>query len=277
MRSEQLVEISRKKLAEAGIENSRFVVLLLAKEILSLSEADLILKKTEEIESPLANRYLAAVERVASGEPIDYVLGFRDFLGIRLKLSPSVLIPRNETEEMVEIVITGENSSRVFADIGTGSGAIACALANHIPSAIVYATDISKEALALAQENARKNGIHNIKFIEANNIEGLGFLLERVEVLVSNPPYIRTADIDSLDLAVRNHEPQIALDGGEDGLDFYREFFRHLPSGKRVYLEISQYETEGLLKLARKLKGYCYEFRKDFSGNYRFMILHPED
>ncbi|HDP78039.1 MAG TPA: peptide chain release factor N(5)-glutamine methyltransferase [Mesotoga infera] len=277
MRLQQLTEISRKKLAEAGIDNSRFVVLLLAKEIMSISEADIILKKTEEIHSPLANTYLAAVERVASGEPIDYVLGFRDFFGIRLKLSPSVLIPRNETEELVEIVIDGENSSRVFADIGTGSGAIACALARHIPSAIVYATDVSKDALALAEENAWRNGIHNIKFIEADNIEGLGSFLEHVEVLVSNPPYIRTDDINSLDSSVRNHEPQIALDGGKDGLDFYREFLRHLPSGKKVYLEISQYETEGLTGLARDLKGYCCEFRKDFSGNYRFMILHPED
>lgn len=272
-----MAEISRKKLAEAGIDNSRFVLLLLAKEIMSLSGADLILKKTDEIESPLANRYLAAVERVANGEPIDYVLGFRDFLGIRLKLSPSVLIPRNETEELVEIVIAGESSSRVFADIGTGSGAIACALASHIPSAIVYATDISKEALILAEENARRNGIQNIRFIEANNIEGLGSFLEHVEVLVSNPPYIRTVDMNSLDLSVRNYEPQIALDGGEDGLDFYREFFRRLPSGKKVYLEISQYETEGLLSLAGDLKGYCYELRRDLSGNYRFMILHPED
>jgi len=277
LRLQQLAEISRKKLAEAGIDNSRFVVLLLAKEFLSLSGADMILKNTEEIESPLANRYLAAVERVASGEPIDYVLGFRDFLGIRLELSPGVLIPRNETEELVEIVIAGESNSRVFADIGTGSGAIACALASHIPSAIVYATDISKEALALAEENAKRNGIHNIKFIEANNIEGLDSFLEHVEVLVSNPPYIRTTDMNSLDLAVRNHEPRIALDGGEDGLDFYRKFFRHLPFGKRVYLEISQYETEGLIGLARDLRGYCYEFRKDFLGNYRFMILHPED
>ncbi len=275
MKSRELIEISIKRLSEAGIDNSRFIVFLLSKEILSLTEVDLLLDTQREIESSLTVEFFSAVKRVAKGEPIDYVLGYRDFFGIRLELSPCVLIPRSETEELVEIVIEEEKDSKVFADIGTGSGAIACALARSLPSATVFATDISTEAIALAEQNARNNGISNVKFIDGDNLNGLGEYLNSVEVLVSNPPYIRTTDIDLLDVSIKNYEPLTALDGGRDGLDFYREFFRSLPRGKRVYLEISQYETDGLRKLFSEIEGYSCEFRKDLSGNYRFMILLP--
>ncbi|MBN2220119.1 MAG: peptide chain release factor N(5)-glutamine methyltransferase [Kosmotogaceae bacterium] len=276
MNLQDLIYISRRKLSEAGIENSRFVMVALSRGILSLNEADLILNGEKEIESELSAKYIEAVERVVGGEPIDYVLGFRDFFGIRLEVTRNVLIPRNETEELVEIIIDEEKNSRVFADIGTGSGAIACALARNIPSSLVFATDISKDALMLAEKNARANGIFNIRFIKGDNISGLSDFLDSVEVIVSNPPYIRTADIDSLDMNVRKYEPMVALDGGRDGLDFYREFLEYLPTGKKVYLEMSQYETAALGKLVSDLNGYSHEFRKDLSGNYRFMILRPE-
>ncbi|HNQ70522.1 peptide chain release factor N(5)-glutamine methyltransferase [Mesotoga prima] len=276
MNLQELIHISKRKLSEAGIKNSRFVMISLFRGVLSLNEADLILNGEKEIESKLSAKYMKAVERVVEGEPIDYVLGFREFFGIRLGVTRSVLIPRNETEELVEIVIDEEKNSKVFADIGTGSGAIACALARNIPSSLVFATDISRDALMLAEKNARTNGIFNIRFIEGDNISGLNDFLDSVEVIVSNPPYVRTGDLDSLDTNVRKYEPIVALDGGKDGLDFYREFLKYLPTGKKVYLEISQYETEGLRELVSDLNGYSCEFKKDLSGNYRFMILRPE-
>lgn len=274
MKAKELLKNSIEKLDRAGIDGSRFIVRLLFRELLSLSDSEIIIGTTE-IPVRLCLSMDCAIERLIDGEPLDYVIGRRNFLGVRLKVNSSVLIPRPETEELAQMVIDRERGSTVFADVATGSGAIACALASHLSHSHVLASDLSLAALEVAMENAAGNGLNNISFYHGNNLAALENSLEEIEVIISNPPYIRTSMLKSLDRQVAGYEPILALDGGSDGLDFYRDFFELLPEGKRVYLEIAEYSVEGLSDLAASLKGYEYSFEKDFYGSYRFMLLRP--
>lgn len=274
MKAKELLKNSIERLDRAGIDGSRFIVRLLFRELLSLSDSEIIIGTTE-IPVRLCLSMDCAIERLIDGEPLDYVIGRRNFLGVRLKVNSSVLIPRPETEELAQMVIDRERGSTVFADVATGSGAIACALASHLSHSHVLASDLSLAALEVAMENAAGNGLNNISFYHGNNLAALENSLEEIEVIISNPPYIRTSMLKSLDRQVAGYEPILALDGGSDGLDFYRDFFELLPEGKRVYLEIAEYSVEGLSDLAASLKGYEYSFEKDFYGSYRFMLLRP--
>jgi release factor glutamine methyltransferase len=274
LKAKELLKNSIERLDRAGIDGSRFIVRLLFRELLSLSDSEIIVGTTE-IPVRLCLSMDCAIERLIDGEPLDYVIGRRNFLGVRLKVNTSVLIPRPETEELAQMVIDRERGSTVFADVATGSGAIACALASHLSHSHVLASDLSLAALEVAMENAAGNGLNNISFYHGNNLAALENSLEEIEVIISNPPYIRTSMLKSLDRQVAGYEPILALDGGSDGLDFYRDFFELLPEGKRVYLEIAEYSVEGLSDLAASLKGYEYSFEKDFYGSYRFMLLRP--
>lgn len=274
MKAKELLKNSIEKLDRAGIDGSRFIVRLLFRELLSLSDSEIIIGTTE-IPVRLCLSMDCAIDRLIDGEPLDYVIGRRNFLGVRLKVNTSVLIPRPETEELAQMVIDRERGSTVFADVATGSGAIACALASHLSHSHVLASDLSLAALEVAMENAAGNGLNNISFYHGNNLAALENSLEEIEVIISNPPYIKTSMLKSLDRQVAGYEPILALDGGSDGLDFYRDFFELLPEGKRVYLEIAEYSVEGLSDLAASLKGYEYSFEKDFYGSYRFMLLRP--
>ncbi len=274
MKAKELLKNSIERLDRAGIDGSRFIVRLLFRELLSLSDSEIIIGTTE-IPVRLCLSMDCAIDRLIDGEPLDYVIGRRNFLGVRLKVNSSVLIPRPETEELAQMVIDRERGSTVFADVATGSGAIACALASHLSHSHVLASDLSLAALEVAMENAAGNGLNNISFYHGNNLAALENSLEEIEVIISNPPYIKTSMLKSLDRQVAGYEPILALDGGSDGLDFYRDFFELLPEGKRVYLEIAEYSVEGLSDLAASLKGYEYSFEKDFYGSYRFMLLRP--
>jgi len=274
LKAKELLKNSIERLDRAGIDGSRFIVRLLFRELLSLSDSEIIIGTTE-IPVRLCLSMDCAIDRLIDGEPLDYVIGRRNFLGVRLKVNSSVLIPRPETEELAQMVIDRERGSTVFADVATGSGAIACALASHLSHSHVLASDLSLAALEVAMENAAGNGLNNISFYHGNNLAALENSLEEIEVIISNPPYIRTSMLKSLDRQVAGYEPILALDGGSDGLDFYRDFFELLPEGKRVYLEIAEYSVEGLSDLAASLKGYEYSFEKDFYGSYRFMLLRP--
>jgi release factor glutamine methyltransferase len=274
LKAKELLKNSIEKLDRAGIDGSRFIVRLLFRELLSLSDSEIIIGTTE-IPVRLCLSMDCAIDRLIDGEPLDYVIGRRNFLGVRLKVNSSVLIPRPETEELAQMVIDRERGSTVFADVATGSGAIACALASHLSHSHVLASDLSLAALEVAMENAAGNGLNNISFYHGNNLAALENSLEEIEVIISNPPYIKTSMLKSLDRQVAGYEPILALDGGSDGLDFYRDFFELLPEGKRVYLEIAEYSVEGLSDLAASLKGYEYSFEKDFYGSYRFMLLRP--
>jgi release factor glutamine methyltransferase len=170
-----------------------------------------------------AERYDELLNRRAAGEPIQYILGEAEFYGLPFRVTPDVLIPRPETEHVIEKVL--ELAARFEAprivDVGTGSGAIAIALARALPNAQVVAIDFSPRALAVAKENADRNGVADrIRFLCSNLLEPVTG--ESFDFVVSNPPYVPAGDRESLAVEVRDHEPAIALFAGDDGLDAIR-------------------------------------------------------
>lgn len=178
-----------------------------------------------------ARRYAGFIERRAAGEPVAYILGYRDFWTLRLAVNPSVLVPRPETELLVERALAlGSNGQARIADLGTGSGAIALALASERPGWTVVATDASEAALAIARANAAMLGLDRVEFRQGRWFAPLDG--RRFDLVASNPPYVAEGDPALQDAALK-HEPQIALASGPDGMASIREIVRSAPE----YLE----------------------------------------
>lgn len=189
-------------------------------------------------------------QKRVKGIPLCYLFGESEFYGLKFKVCKDVLIPRFETELLVELIIKNEKQGSGL-DIGTGSGAIAITLA-RLAGLDMTAVDISKKALKIAKQNAKQNDA-KVKFLQSD-------LLEKVEgaydFIVSNPPYIKSADILSLQTEVKDHEPHLALDGGADGLDFYRKItesaVKHLKKNGRIYYEIGIGQSAEVQALLQK-------------------------
>ncbi len=183
------------------------------------------------IEGDLYDRYLSLLERRSSGVPLQYLTGVQEFMSLPFEVKPGVLIPRQDTELLAETVMKAcreyEGEVRIL-DVGTGSGCIAVSLAYYIKHCSVTAVDKMPAALAVARRNAQVNGVADrIVFVESDLFDSVSD--ERFDMIVSNPPYIRTIDINSLQREVRCHEPVEALDGGGDGLYFYRSIIERAP------------------------------------------------
>ncbi|MBR2578175.1 MAG: peptide chain release factor N(5)-glutamine methyltransferase, partial [Erysipelotrichaceae bacterium] len=189
---------------------------------------DLYLEKDNEADERVAARFIAGVERLKNDEPLNYVLGYSYFYGYRMTVNRDVLIPRFETEELVGLILSYvdeyyKGQKRVtVADIGTGSGAIAIALKKEGDKLDVYASDISAEAVEVARKNAMNNDA-DIKFMTGSMLDPLIERDIKLDILVSNPPYIKEDEV--LENSVRDYEPHVALFGGNDGLRFYRMIF----------------------------------------------------
>ncbi|WP_376791389.1 peptide chain release factor N(5)-glutamine methyltransferase [Thermoflexus sp.] len=200
------------------------------------------------------------VARSAQGEPLFYLIGEREFYGMPFKVTPAVLIPRPETEHLVDAALDWARSrasrtytSLTFADIGTGSGCIAVALAVYLPNCRGYATDLSPEALEVARENAIRHGVaHRLTFLLGDLCTPLP---EPVDLLVANLPYVARSEWEGLDPAIWEYEPIMALDGGLDGLEVIRRFLAQAPHYLRpmgaVFLEIGAGQGAEVVALAR--------------------------
>jgi len=217
----------------------------------------------EEILDPQTiESYFSLLRRRAAGEPTQHLTGKQEFWGLEFEVTPDVLIPRPETEHLIEVALdrlavrelrhgrdpklTGEGLT--IADIGTGSGCIAAALAKELPAAIIYATDISPAALAVAQRNATRIGFSDhIAFLKSSLLDSFSPLATRhspllFDLVISNPPYIGRKETSTLPIEVRDHEPATALYGGEEGYELYCQLIlqaaRHLRSGGLLVLEL---------------------------------------
>ena len=284
---------------------------LLLAHILGWSRARILAERREHLSETQLAALRDLIVRRAALEPIAYIVGHKEFYGLDFLVDRSVLIPRPETELLVERALAivrqltadhrpnkearrqgeGEHlrqaislspllpvslsnrSSVVIADIGTGSGCIAVALAVHLPEALVYATDISPEALRIARQNVERHGVvERVRPIEGDLLDALP---EPVDVLVSNPPY---TILEEIDVGVRRHEPHLALDGGTDGLDVYRRLLAAAPaklrSGGAVLLEIGATQAAAVVDLARahfpatRIKVY-----QDLAGLDRMVVV----
>ncbi len=221
-------------------------------------------------------RFKELIQRRLKREPLAYIIGRREFWSLSFKVTPDVLIPRPETELLVSEGLArlhgGERKEtcRVL-EIGTGSGAVAIALAKEVPSASFVATDTSSAALSVAEDNARTHGVRDrIEFRRGDLFRPLNDG-ERFDLVVTNPPYIPENQIASLDPEIRDHEPRMALDGGADGLDFYRRALPQtdlfLQPGGWFLAEIGAGEDEQVLRLARQNAGLdSFAFQKDLAG-----------
>ncbi|WP_254352272.1 peptide chain release factor N(5)-glutamine methyltransferase [Paenibacillus dendritiformis] len=221
-------------LAAGGVEDAPHHAELLLRHVLGWERAPYLVRLPDPMPETACRPYEAAIERRAGGEPTQYIIGEQHFYGLPFAVSPDVLIPRPETELLVEAIVA--EADRLWpagtalraADIGTGSGAIACTLAHLRPSWQVTATDISPAALRMAQSNAEQlGGADRLSWREGDLLAPLAGC--GLDVLVSNPPYIPAGDIGGLMREVRDYEPRTALDGGADGLDPYRRIVAMLP------------------------------------------------
>ena len=214
-------------------------------------------------------KYRDAIALRKSGVPLQYITHESDFCGLHLYVDENVLVPRFDTEVLVEKVLSeNKNPEAAVLDMCTGSGCIAIALAKLGGYKEVYGSDISRKALEIADSNAEANGV-SITFYESDMFEQLDGL-RNLDIIVSNPPYIRTSVCEELMTEVRDHEPRIALDGDSDGLKFYRiiaaEAKNHLKTGGKLYLEIGYDQAEAVRNLLEE-NGYKeISIVKDLSG-----------
>jgi release factor glutamine methyltransferase len=245
-------------------------------------KAHLYARLEDEVAPEVASRFEAALARRLAREPTAYITGRREFYGLEFRVSPDVLIPRPETELLVEMAIklSDAGSSRgrqLIADVGTGSGAIAVALAKALPAAEIYGTDVSRAALAIARSNARRHGVERRIGFRSGYL--LTPLHDYVDLIVANLPYVATADWGQLEPELRDHEPRLALDGGEDGLDLIRDLLhqapRYLRPGGRVLLEIGDGQVEPLAASIRAAMpaGTLWAVERDFNGVPRVLTL----
>ena len=200
---------------------------LLLRHFADMSRTALFSNLREPLGQQVWEQFEQAVHQHGEGVPVQYLTGFEEFYGLIFEVEPGVLIPRPETEELVEGTLRrlermfGDGAGIRLADIGTGSGAIAATLKLERPSLQVSAVDISSDALAVARKNASRLGAE-IEFLQGDLLEPLIGLPERFDAIVSNPPYIPDADREEMSEVVTDHEPHLALFGGQDGLHFYR-------------------------------------------------------
>lgn len=257
---------------------------LLLAEVLDASRAHVLAHPEQVLTGQQAAAYAQLVTRREAGEPVAYLLGRRAFYDREFRVEPAVLIPRPETEHLLEAALDfvkarAAQGSPVTAavDVGTGSGALAVTLAAHAPQTRVWATDISPDALAIARHNAERNSIH-VTFLEGDLLEPLLAQGERVDLVMANLPYIATDDM--LGLEVSRYEPHLALDGGPDGLDLIRRLLIQAPGainpGARILLEIGADQGESAVRLARDaFPGCACSVMKDYAGHDRVVILRP--
>lgn len=268
-------------LGAAGIPEPSFEAELLMADVLGVNRAGVLARLKEVPDGIQAERFLQSVLRRASREPLQYISGRQEFYGLSFRVGPGVLVPRPETEIIVEegIAFLKETGGRAVADIGTGSGCIAISVAVGCPGAVIYAVDSSDTALKTAKENAGSHGVAGrIKFLKG---ELFGPLREAglkggLDLIVSNPPYIPSGDIPGLQPEVA-FEPKQALDGGPDGLDIVREIIAQAPEylkpGGGLLMETGFGQADAVKALVEGLPGLEYvRYIKDFAGIDRVLF-----
>ncbi|SDC32742.1 peptide chain release factor N(5)-glutamine methyltransferase [Williamwhitmania taraxaci] len=223
----------------------------------------------------------SGTERLAKGEPLQYVIGKMEFIGVDFQVTPDVLIPRPETEELIWWIAADQQGKEItLLDVGTGSGCIAISLARMLPKAMVYATDISEKALALAKTNAERNKI-KVQFIQNDILSNQANLpLDRFDIIVSNPPYITEKEKKVMHRNVLEHEPHLALFvPNDDPLRFYKAIASLASSYKNpgtIYLEINEAFGKETAELFSTL-GFDTIIRKDINGKERMIRATPKD
>ena len=265
---------ARSRLERAGVEDAALEAEVMLRHALGIDRAAFFAALEEPADAAGLER---TIERRESGEPLAYILGRREFYGLDILVTPAVLIPRQETEHLVDAILDlgRVRAGLAVADVGTGSGAIAVAAAVNLPGCRVYATDVSQAALRVAQANCRIHGVEGR--VELRHGDLLDALDGPVDVIASNPPYVRTGEIESLGREI-GHEPAQALDGGPGGLDVIRRLFEQAPAalnpGGAVIVEIDPRQLQAVTSLAAAaFPGGRVSHRLDLAGRPRVVAV----
>jgi len=251
---------------------------LLFSEILKCDRASLYLNGADQLTDKDSALVAETLKKRIAGEPIQYILGKADFFGLEFKVTPDCLIPRPETEILVETAVSAishQPSPVSILDIGTGSGCIAVSLAKKFPEAKITATDISARAIEVARENAEFNGA-KVNFIKTDLFPTYYLPSTTYNLIISNPPYVLSGEIDKLQAEVKC-EPRIALDGGADGLEFYRRIIKDAPLFLRdngiLILEIGCGQAKQIEEIINnKISLKVIERVRDYSGIERVIV-----
>ena len=267
-------------LKDNNIEDANMKAKIVLADLLGKNKEYLMIHDDDDIKEGLNKIFLNKIERLKNREPLQYVINKQDFMGLELYVDENVLIPQPDTENLVEEVILLSDKKRKYIrdeikilDLCTGSGAIAISLSKLINKSLVYASDISKKALKIAEENSMKNHA-NVLFLESDLFDKISKIY-KFDIIVSNPPYIESEVIKTLSEEVQK-EPILALDGGEDGLDFYRKIAKEAKDyiEKEGYLALEiGYNQRLAVENILKENGYKNIYsRKDLGGNDRIVV-----
>jgi release factor glutamine methyltransferase len=276
-----VLALAKRRLAQRRIDDPALEARMIVEHFSGTERRDAIVSPDRVVPADQVALIEAALSRRLAGEPIHRIFGWRDFYGLRLKLSPETLEPRPDTETLVDAVlpllgeiVARDGHCRVL-DLGTGTGAIALAIAAELPAATVTATDISAGALAAAMENAAEHGLsERVTFVASDWFSAIH---GKFHAIVSNPPYIPTRAIAGLQAEVRLHDPHQALDGGADGLEAYRVIAEgaaeHLEHGGVVVLEIGDGQRQNVNRIFAEAGYEMATAHRDLARSQRALIF----
>lgn len=274
---EQLLREAVEKLREAGADTPLLDAEVMLSRILACSRTQLLAHPETRPPREAVEWFAQSVSRRSQHEPLAYIVGEREFYGICFEVTPAVLIPRAETEILVETAITilrGVDHP-IVADVGVGSGAVAVSIAKSVPEVVVYATESSEAALEVAERNANRAGVRDrVQLLKGDLLEPLAGC--SFDLIVSNPPYVPSAEIDRLEPEIAKYEPRQALDGGPDGLDYYRRLAPDAPEylkvGGVLAVEVGAGQSPAVEKLFQANGFQDVRSVRDYSGIERVVL-----
>jgi release factor glutamine methyltransferase len=270
-------------LSAAGIESARLDAEVLLRDALSIGRTELYLRLDDSMSVEDQSVFRSLLQRRMRHEPVAYITGRQEFWSFNFQVTPDVLIPRPETERLVETALQVTSGFPAdlplrILDIGTGSGVLAVTLAKELPQAQVFATDISLSTAALARANAARHGLsERINFVVGDLLEGICIGMP-FNVIITNPPYVRSRELATLSPEIKDWEPHLALDGGTDGLDFYRRIASqansYLVPGGVLLLEIGFDMAQDVLELFNAQPHYeRAQIVRDYAGKDRVIVI----
>lgn len=271
-------------LKQSGIENPMQKTKIAVANILNMPKEYLMIHDDEEINKTKIIEINEAISKLSQGIPLQYIINKQEFMKLNFFVDDNVLIPQPDTEilaeECINLLKKEESEKLKVLDLCTGSGCIGISIAKYVQNARVHVSDISFKALQIAKYNAERNMVHRrMRFIESDMFEDIKSA--QYDMIVSNPPYIETEIIETLDIEVQN-EPIMALDGGDDGLRFYRDIakdaYKYLKKNGYLCLEIGYNQKENVIEILKKVGEYKDIYsKKDLSGNDRIIIAKKRD
>lgn len=285
----RLIDWTRRHFQQRGLDSPRLCAEILLAHAMQCSRIQLYAHHETVPDEAALSRFRESVRDAAAGRPVAYLTGMKEFFSLPFEVTPDVLIPRPETEILVERTIdwvrkSGRDGLSIL-DVGTGSGCIIVSLARHLPTARCFASDISEAALAVARRNAARHGVAERISFEAGDLFDAwlprGESFPRFDVIVSNPPYIAQSEAEDLPRNVRDFEPAAALFGGADGWAVIRRLVecapRFLAPGGLFLMEIAYNQSDGVRKLMRDSEWGRVTLHRDMAGHLRVVQAHTHD